>query len=449
MFKGVQIGSSLYLFHLFYDDDVVFKGQWSDSNILILIKALKCFFYASGLRINMHKSKLMGIDVDDDTMIQAARSIGCLQLKPPFSYLGTKIGSLMSRINSWDEINKLLARLSKWKMKTLSIGGRFTLLKSVLGSTLIFICLFLKCLLKFLKGWKLSEAVSLMGWTQMKRKCRGLAGIRFKSDNSSLWARFIKAMQGNDGLLGKSVKSHFPSIWLDIIRVLDNLKDQAFKSLYPRIYVLETCKKINVASKMAHDNLGISLRRPPRSGVVLEQFNDMSNSLVGFQLPSMIDRWFWSLSGLGVFSVASVRKFVDDHFLPEIIYPFGLIFLEEGWIFILFFVRFGEKHAETSGHTFFACSMASDIFRNIAFWWDVNPPQVASFEEWELWMSSLNLSSNRKLLLGGVIYTAWWFIWNFQNKMVFGSTSPSKAVLFDDIVAHSFQWCKHRGRFKI
>ena len=139
MFKGISIGSTLHLSHLFYADDVVFMGQWSDSNILTIINVLKCFFYASGLRINMHKSKLIRIDVDDNTMIQAARSIGCLQLKPPFSYLGSKFGGLMSRINSWDEIvNKLLARLSKWKMKTLFIGGRLTLLKSVLGSTPIF-----------------------------------------------------------------------------------------------------------------------------------------------------------------------------------------------------------------------------------------------------------------------------------------------------------------------
>nr|GEY25802.1 RNA-directed DNA polymerase, eukaryota [Tanacetum cinerariifolium] len=34
---------------------------------------------------------------------------------------------------SWNDIvNNILARLSKWKMKTLSIGGRLTLLKSVL-----------------------------------------------------------------------------------------------------------------------------------------------------------------------------------------------------------------------------------------------------------------------------------------------------------------------------
>ena len=81
---------------------------------------------------------------------------------------------------------------------------------------------------------------------------------------------------------------------------------------------METCKNINVTSKLAHDNLGFSLRRIPRSGAELEQFNDMSNSLVVFQLPTMKDRWVSSLTGSGEFSVASIRKFVDDHLLPDV-----------------------------------------------------------------------------------------------------------------------------------
>ena len=38
MFKGISIGTSLHLSHLFYADDVVFMGQWSDSNIYTIVK---------------------------------------------------------------------------------------------------------------------------------------------------------------------------------------------------------------------------------------------------------------------------------------------------------------------------------------------------------------------------------------------------------------------------
>ncbi|GJT85373.1 RNA-directed DNA polymerase, eukaryota, reverse transcriptase zinc-binding domain protein [Tanacetum coccineum] len=496
MFKGVSIGSNLHLSHLFYADDVVFLGQWSNSNISTIIKVLKCFFCASGLSINMHKSKLMGIAVDDDIVNQAAHSIGCLQLKSPFSYLGSRIGGSMSRINSWDDIvNKLLARLSKWKMKTLSIGGRLTLLKSVLGSTPIYYMSLFKVPSQVLKRIKSIRSRFFNGVDIMKKK------LSFVSWNNVLASKDIGAMHGKDGNLSTTTKSSFPSIWLDIIRELHNLKnkgidllglikkkigngvdtlfwedtwkgDIAFKFLYPRIYKLETCKQINVASKLVHDNVRLSLRRMPRGGVELEQFTDMINSLADLQLPNMQDRWFWSLSGSGDFSVASARKIIDSHLLSEVSSKFSWRKMVPIKVNILAWkvkldvlpTRFNlskrgldinsilcpicENHAESSSHLFFACSMARDIFHNIASWWDVKSPHVSSFEEWEMWTSSLTLSSRRKQILEGIIYIGWWSIWNFRNQVVFGSTIPSKASLFDDIVARSFQWCKHKGKFK-
>nr|GEX33100.1 RNA-directed DNA polymerase, eukaryota [Tanacetum cinerariifolium] len=90
MFKGISMGPSLKLSHLFYADDDVFMGQWSDANIDFTVQVLECFYRASGLRINMKKSKLIGISVANVNVDQAAAKIGYATLKALFSYSGSK-----------------------------------------------------------------------------------------------------------------------------------------------------------------------------------------------------------------------------------------------------------------------------------------------------------------------------------------------------------------------
>nr|GEY43063.1 RNA-directed DNA polymerase, eukaryota, reverse transcriptase zinc-binding domain protein [Tanacetum cinerariifolium] len=101
LFKGIELAHSLNLSHMFYVDDAIFMGRWSESNIDTIVKVLDCFNRASGLRINMTKSKLLGISVEDDKVKQAAAKIGCNTLKTYFSYLRSKVGGCMSRIQSW------------------------------------------------------------------------------------------------------------------------------------------------------------------------------------------------------------------------------------------------------------------------------------------------------------------------------------------------------------
>nr|GEZ49816.1 retrovirus-related Pol polyprotein from transposon TNT 1-94 [Tanacetum cinerariifolium] len=58
---------------------------------------------------------------------------GCQALNFPFTYLGLPINCNMSRCKGWDSIiEKFTRRLSKWKANLLSIGGRSTLITSVL-----------------------------------------------------------------------------------------------------------------------------------------------------------------------------------------------------------------------------------------------------------------------------------------------------------------------------
>nr|GEZ08352.1 RNA-directed DNA polymerase, eukaryota, reverse transcriptase zinc-binding domain protein [Tanacetum cinerariifolium] len=94
--------------------------------------------------------------------------------------------------------------------------------------------------------------------------------------------------------------------------------EASLKSLYPRVYALESCKNNSVASKMAHANIGFSLRHTPRGGAELDQFSAMSSIVEGIYLPIMQDRWIWSLTGPGEFSIASVRSLIDDHKLSDV-----------------------------------------------------------------------------------------------------------------------------------
>ncbi|GJS84297.1 RNA-directed DNA polymerase, eukaryota [Tanacetum coccineum] len=96
MFNGIKLSSSLSISHLFYADDAVFMGQWCDGNISTLIHVLEFFFCrASGLRINMSKSKILGVNMDRDKVKGAASKLGCLILKTSFTYLGSKMGGCL------------------------------------------------------------------------------------------------------------------------------------------------------------------------------------------------------------------------------------------------------------------------------------------------------------------------------------------------------------------
>ncbi|GJV07145.1 RNA-directed DNA polymerase, eukaryota [Tanacetum coccineum] len=100
LYKGLPIDSSLTLSHLFYADDAVFVGKWDKQNVATLVNVLKCFFLASGLKINLHKSKLMGIGIPHEEVLSAVESIGCSTFDVPFNFIGVKVGGLMSRRSS-------------------------------------------------------------------------------------------------------------------------------------------------------------------------------------------------------------------------------------------------------------------------------------------------------------------------------------------------------------
>nr|GFB04149.1 RNA-directed DNA polymerase, eukaryota, reverse transcriptase zinc-binding domain protein [Tanacetum cinerariifolium] len=272
MFQGLQLGGDVTLSCMFYADDAVFVGQWSEGNINSLVHVLDCFKLASGLKINMKKSKIMGMHVKSDKVNTAATKLRCLILKVPFTYLGVLnvLELIRSHFFNGHDYNSKKASWVKWK--------------SVLTS-------------KERGGLGVSSLYALN------------RGLLFKPGKRSCWLNIIHEVKilSDKGIdlmksmsikLGDGVNTKF---WEDGWSVGGKLKYK-----FPRLYALEECKCISVALKLGQLNLAGSFRRTPRGGVEQHQFVEMSELVKSISLVPRSDRLRWDLDSSGDFTVASV-----------------------------------------------------------------------------------------------------------------------------------------------
>ena len=137
LFSGYSVGrdNAISLSHLQFADDTLIVGEKSWLNVHSMRAILLIFEQVSGLKVNFHKSMLTGVNVTASWLHEAAIVLNCRVGVLPFVYLGLPIGGDPRRLDFWKPIlNNIISRLSNWKSKSLSFGGRLVLLKSVLSS---------------------------------------------------------------------------------------------------------------------------------------------------------------------------------------------------------------------------------------------------------------------------------------------------------------------------
>jgi hypothetical protein len=149
LFKGYQIGadanSSVPISHLQFADDTLIVGEKSWANIRVLKANLMLFELISGLKVNFHKSMLVGVNIAQAWLRDAASMLNCKLSSIPFIYLGLPIGGNAKRNSFWSAlVDKIRCKLSLWKSRHLSMGGRLVLLKSVLSSIPVYFLSFFK-----------------------------------------------------------------------------------------------------------------------------------------------------------------------------------------------------------------------------------------------------------------------------------------------------------------
>jgi len=119
--------------------------QYADDTILFMdhnlehahnMKTILCAFeQLLGLKINFHKSEIFFFDEVKNYESQYMELFGCNPGTFPICYLGIPIHYRKLSNNDWMKIQERFEkRLSSWKVKNLSTGGRLTLINSVLSN---------------------------------------------------------------------------------------------------------------------------------------------------------------------------------------------------------------------------------------------------------------------------------------------------------------------------
>nr|GEY88525.1 RNA-directed DNA polymerase, eukaryota [Tanacetum cinerariifolium] len=373
IFTGIKIDSSLTISHLFSADDAVFIGH------------------------------LLGVGTSNDTITAAALNLGCSVMKTQFKYFGVMVGGNSSTIKAWDDtIGKLKAHLSNWKLKTLSIGGRLTLLKSVLRSSPIY----------NMSLYKVPKSVLHLMESIRRNFFNGIQGDERKITWVK-WSKVLAPKKYGDLIshckirVGNGMRTQFQNdTWVG---------DTQLRYMFPRIYALEVNKVCTVADKL-QGSVALSLQRTVRGGVEAHQLDLLQNLIGPTILTNLEDRWVWDLNGEGVFHVKDLRNLLDESFLPKDttatrwvksipikinviawkVYldrlPTRLNLIRRGVQVPSLSCPVCNAAYEDMSHLLSSCDLANDVVRLVCRWWNLTWSPLGSYSEWLSWFNSIRYS---------------------------------------------------------
>ncbi|GJU53272.1 putative RNA-directed DNA polymerase, eukaryota, reverse transcriptase zinc-binding domain protein [Tanacetum coccineum] len=389
--------------------DAVGNGLISD--LENIIRVLHVFYLASGLKINIHKSNIYGIGVNEDEVYNMASNAGCIAGNIPFNYLGLPIGSNMKSIASWKMlIDRFRSRLSTWKASLLSIGGRLTLIKSVLGSLGIYYLSIFRAPESVLNDlerirsnffWGGNQDGKKMAWVKWpiilnsydngglnigSLKAFNLALLQkwrwrlFTSPND-LWVKVVKAFHGHEGGFDNNGCS-FKGTWANIVG--------SSNFLHSKGIILNNSFRFNAGC-----------------GTRIRFWKDI---WVG-EAPLSI-RLNLSLRGMDIPAISCSSC---------------------------------NANVESANHIFFECIIASDLWKLVCRWCEIPFVQALSFEAFKDWLSSWHAPKENKHRLFIIFTSVLWWLWRFRNSVTFNSHPLRKSDIFDYVCSTSFSWLNNKG----
>nr|GEV00450.1 reverse transcriptase domain, reverse transcriptase zinc-binding domain protein [Tanacetum cinerariifolium] len=354
-----------------------------------ILHVLNVFFLASGLRININKSNVFRIGVSSEEIEDMARLTGCLPGSVPFTYLGLPIGSNMNRLAHWNGlIEKFKSRLSNWMANLLSIGGRSTLIKAVLGSIGIY----------YMSIFKVPKSIT--------------------SDIESLRAKFFVWR-------GCRIQTHD----------LDKMgKGFSFPCKGWFGYWLDPNPNCVVVDRFVNGEWNLKWSRPIVSGRNLDYLISLNFDLEQILSFTGRDEVMWELGNDATFTVKETREHIDDNILQTLdaptiwcksiprkvnIFlwrlhmdriPTRLNLSKRGLDIPLIMCPICSNGVESNDHIFYSCKLAASIWRLVNVWCDMHFPNMLSPSAWTSWIDTLRTLNDYRNRIRVIVATTLWTI---------------------------------------
>ncbi|GJZ58680.1 RNA-directed DNA polymerase, eukaryota, reverse transcriptase zinc-binding domain protein [Tanacetum coccineum] len=325
-----------------------------------------------------------------------ANNTGCAYGSFLFVYLGLPIGSNMGLTSNWKIlIDRFHARLSTWKANLLSIGGRLTLIKFVLGSLGIYYLSIFKVPESTLKSLESGLGIGSL-------KSFNLALLqkwhwRMYSNPNAFWVKVINTLHGHEGGFDHhGCKTN--GIWAKIIGSSNYLHSSGILPGDSIRFQVGCGNLIRFWKDTWLGNSPLHLRYNRLFRLDLDK-----DCLIRDRISNGQWSWHWSRTDLGTRNPHRLNLSSRGIEIPDISCPSCNGFVE------------------SNQHIFFECNIAKDIWRLVRIWCDNYIPLFSSFDHWIDWSSSWSSSSRKFHRLYIIFASSLWLIWRFRNCVTFNS----------------------------
>ncbi|XP_058727043.1 uncharacterized protein LOC131598463 [Vicia villosa] len=352
-----------------FADDTLLVGNRTWKHVKALKTVLRAFELVSGLGINFHKRKSIGINVPTKFLKAATFYLSCKLEESSFTFLGISIGINPRKESSWYPLlNKMRNRLTGWKNHFLNHGGRITLLKSILTSLNIFTLSFYKISDKVVKEvnkiqsnffgekWKTKGRFIGLDTDLIVSNCRFTIGNGYNTPFlETCWLENVILKEAFPVLFSASSLKKVSVGRLESFRGVLDVKDSVFWSLgLEKGFTVFSCYSHYALSRFPYEPIN-------RCDGVLEVIWKME---VSFKIKA----FGW-------------RLFVNRLSTKDLLRIRGINFTLPNLKCI-----FCDNHLEDRNHIFFKCDVIKIVWRKIASWVNflgvVEDECLPSFMEW-------------------------------------------------------------------